>query len=167
MVRSLDADRKRNTVFALHAEGEGAPSDPVYAMVRDYQQDTLKGGLLHVDFIRVSEDRPVEVRVPLYFTGKAKGIQFGGMAHEVYREVMVKCSPSKIPAFIEHDVSPLDIGDLIQVKDMDPGEGVSIMLPPEQTLFTVIVTRVDIPEEETTTEEAEEPEGTEAPKAAE
>ena len=168
MIRSLDADRKRNTVFALHAEGEGAPSDTVYAMVRDYQQDTLKGNLLHVDFIRVFEDHPIEVRVPLHFTGKIKGVQEGGTAHQVYREVMVACSPANIPAFIEHDATLLDIGDMVQVKDVDSGEGVTIMLPPEQTLFTVIVTRVELPEEEEeTTEEAEQPEGTEAPKAAE
>ncbi len=156
LIKALDPGKKRNTVFELEIDGH-SEKDPVYAMIRDFQEDTLKGSLLHVDFVRVSEDRPVEVTVPVYFTGKAKGVQMGGMAHQVFREVPIRCTPDRIPVHLEHDVTSLEIGEMLSVSDLDPGEGVEVLLPSEQTLFSIMAGRVAGPLEggEETSEEAE------------
>ncbi len=141
----LDPERKRNTIFELEVEGLQS-NGPIFAIVKDYAVDTIRDTLLHLDFYRVHEGEPVEVVVPIVFTGKSKGEQMGGRPHAVLREVPVRCAPERIPARIEHDVTEVGIGDIVHVKDVDPGEGVEILLPPEQTLYSVAAGRGEVVE---------------------
>src|SRR4051794_12991992 len=64
LVKSLDKERKRNTVFSLAVAENGAGAKDVTAMIRDVQIDPLSRALVHVDFIRVSMDEEVKVNVP-------------------------------------------------------------------------------------------------------
>src|SRR4030095_2218825 len=74
LVKSLDKERKRNTVFSLAGAGDGE----VTAMIRDVQVHPLSRRLVHVDFIRVSMDEEVKVTVPLILKGTPAGVVNGG-----------------------------------------------------------------------------------------
>ena len=154
----LDPERKRNTVFELEIAGSDL-NGPVYAMVKEFHQDTLKDELVHLDFYRVEEGRPVEITVPIVFTGKSKGEQLGGRPHAVLREVPIRCVPEKVPARIEYDVTEVNIGEIVHVKDVDPGEGIEILLPPEQTLYTISAGRGETAEAQEAAEGGEAAEG--------
>src|SRR5437764_15034292 len=58
LLKSLDKEKKRNTVFSL-AVGDGSGSQTVTAMLRDVQIHPLSRKVVHVDFIRVSMDEEV------------------------------------------------------------------------------------------------------------
>jgi large subunit ribosomal protein L25 len=88
------------------------------ALVKELQRDPVRGQLLHADLYLVDLTRTVEVEVPVQLTGKAKGVELGGILEHVLREVRLECLPRSIPDRIEVDVSDLDIGDVVHVRDL-------------------------------------------------
>ena len=122
-------------------------------IVKDVQRDWLKGTLQHIDFYEVTRGEEVTTTVPLSFMGKAKGEKMGGVVEHLLREVKIECLPRNIPSVIEIDVSSLEVGDFVDVKDLVIPSGVKIINHPEERVVTVLhPTRV---EEEEIVEEAE------------
>lgn len=96
------------------------------ALLKAVQRHPVSGKLLHADFIRISEGEPVKVRVPVKTKGRAAGATLGGRVSVSLPEVDVVCLPKDIPARIELDISPLDIGDKVLLQAMDLPEGVRV-----------------------------------------
>jgi large subunit ribosomal protein L25 len=129
----LKSELGQNTVVELEMEGK-----KVLAMIREFTVHPLKRELEHVDFIEVKLDKPVDVSVPLHTTGKAVGVTAGGVLRIVYRTVPVRCLPDRIPVKLETDVTHLELGMAIAAQELKLPEGVSIRLPPEQTVVSVV-----------------------------
>lgn len=138
---ALDPQRKRNTLIEMTIEAADGSSEKVNVMVHDHQIDPLGRNIVHADFIRVALDEPVQAEVPLESTGRAKGVQMGGLLNQVFRTVSVECTPDRIPAKIVVDVTELDIGGHIRVADLPLPEGVRATLPAEQTLLLIVAAR--------------------------
>jgi len=125
-------------------------------IVKDVQRDWLKGGLQHIDFYEITRGEEVSTAVPLSFIGKAKGEKLGGVVEHLLREVKIECLPRNIPLNIEIDVSSLDIGDFVDIKDLAIPSGVKIVNHPEERVVTVLhPTRVEEEVEEKVEEEVE------------
>ncbi|MCL2450138.1 MAG: 50S ribosomal protein L25, partial [Polyangiaceae bacterium] len=137
----LRSEYGKNTVIELKLEGR---SEQLLALIRDYSLHPIKRHLEHVDFVEVKLDVPVEVQVPLLATGKAAGVVAGGVLRVVHRFVPVRCLPDRIPVKIEADVTNLELGAHIATQDLKLPEGVTVRLPAEQTLISVVA-----PEKET------------------
>lgn len=99
------------------------------AVVRDLQRDPASDTVLHVDFLRVSADRPVQVHVPLRFLNEhdCAGVRMGGNIAYNLIEVEVSCLPADLPEYIEIDIGELELGDTLHLTDLDPPAGVSIV----------------------------------------
>jgi large subunit ribosomal protein L25 len=100
----------------------------------DYQIHPVTRAILHADLRKVNEDTRVNVEVPLEFVGKAKGIILGGKLRQVFRKLAINCLPGDIPARIEHDVTGLDVEDIVRVRDLKLPDGVVVRAKPAQTL---------------------------------
>lgn len=159
--KALEGEMRQNTVLNIEIAGEGKGA--FMAMVQDYQFHPSKRTILHVDFVTVSPDREVEVEVPIRATGKAAGVQKGGLLMEIYHELPIRCLPGKIPVELVVDVSPLDIGQSIKVADLTLPEGIKATLPPEQALVSITTVK----EEKEVAVVEEEAEAAEAAEAAE
>jgi len=123
-------------------------------IIKDVQRDWLKGNLQHIDFYEITRGEEVSTIVPLSFIGKAKGEKMGGVVEHLLREVKIECLPKNIPSAIEVDISSLDIGDFLDIKDLVIPSGVKVINHPEERVVTVLApTRV---EEEEVLEEKEE-----------
>jgi large subunit ribosomal protein L25 len=107
-------------------------------MIRDFTVHPVKRELEHIDFIEVKLDKPVDVNVPLIPFGKAPGVVAGGVLRVVYRTLPVRCLPDRIPVKIETEVSHLELGQHITTQELKLPEGVTVRLPPEQTLVAVV-----------------------------
>ena len=70
------------------------------------------------DFYLIDLDEKVEVSVPIHLTGKAPGVELGGILDHPLREIELECLPRAIPESIDVDVSALDVGDSIHVRDL-------------------------------------------------
>jgi large subunit ribosomal protein L25 len=133
IVAILASERGRNTVIELDIPGGRNRQ----VLLAEFQYHPVTRSLLHADFLEVQEDQQVDVDVPFEVTGKPKGVVAGGILRQVYRKLPLRCVPSKIPVKITHDVTELDIDDSVAAKLLTLPEGVTVRLPPEQTVVSV------------------------------
>jgi large subunit ribosomal protein L25 len=140
----LASARGRNTVVTLDVDGKAG----LTVLLSDFQYHPLTRQLLHADFVQIHLDQPVNVEVPLELTGKAVGVVAGGTLRQVFRKLPIRCLPGQIPVKIVYDVTELGLDGHVPVKDLTLPEGVSVRLPAEQTVASV-VTEIIRAEEET------------------
>ncbi len=110
------------------------------AILQDMQWHPVDEQLLHVDFLRISEDKPIKIDLPLTITGTAKGIKLGGKLKVNLRKIKVKGLLKDLPDQIMVDVTDLDVTQSIKVSDLHY-EGVEILAPKSDVVVTVSVTR--------------------------
>lgn len=137
-----------STIITLKVDGEDFD-----VLVKDYQEDLLKGRILHVDFYEIERGKVLRVNVPLRLVGNAQGVKEGGVLENPLHEIEVECLPKDIPEYINIDVSTLNIGDVVHVGDVTVGEDVKIMNSAEQTVVAITLQREELPEEEEEEEE--------------
>ena len=135
--KALDPKKRRNTVLTLKVAADDGSVAVETVMVKEFQTDTLKDQLTHVDFIRVSDANAVKARVPLRLEGRAVGVTLGGKVRQVYRDLEVECAPSLIPAEIVGNVSELNVGGTLPIKNLVLPEGVRVTLEAERTVALV------------------------------
>ena len=133
---------------------------PRTVMAREVQQDILKGSLLHVDFYQVKMTEAIEVDVPIVLVGEAPALkEKENMLAQELNTLSIECLPANIPDSIEVDVSSLTEPDeAIRVRDIIPGEGITILNDPEVMLVRIAVQRMEaeVPEAVEVTEEVAE-----------
>ena len=79
----------------------------------------------------------MDITVPLALVGRALGTRVGGTMTQLVRRVDMRCLPFKIPAAIEIDVTPLDIGDAFRVSQIVAPEGCSVQYPNDFNIVLV------------------------------
>jgi large subunit ribosomal protein L25 len=137
-----------NALLDLTVQGRGDLGTPV-ALVKELQRDPIRGAILHADLYQVDLTKTVEVEVPIHLIGKPKGLDFGGLLEHTLREVKVECLPRSIPERIDLDVSALEIGDVLHVRDLPLPNGVTLVSDPD-----LGVAHVALPQAEETPAEA-------------
>jgi len=127
-------------------------------MIKELQTDPVSGNFLHIDFYEIAMDRKIRVKVPVATQGKARGVELGGILQIVRHELEVLCLPHAIPEAIEVDITELDIGDSIHVKDIPLAGDIEIQADVNFTVVTVsspkAVAEEEISEAEKGAEEA-------------
>jgi large subunit ribosomal protein L25 len=115
MMRILHSSSGVNTLITLTVPGESTQK----VLVKEFQLDPITQHLLHADFYRVNLERRITVNVPLVLHGEAKGVkQQDGILEFLHKEVEVECLPTEIPEHIDLDVSNLELGQAIYMKDI-------------------------------------------------
>jgi large subunit ribosomal protein L25 len=148
---------------------DGGRTSP--AILKDYQQDPVRGKLLHIDLQEVRLDEPITAAVSVTLVGgeDAPGVREGGVLSQVAREVNVSALPMEVPEHIDVDVSSLDIGGTLRLSDLPAVEGVTYLDDPDETVIATITAPTREVEPEETAEEAAEgevAEGEQAPEGA-
>jgi large subunit ribosomal protein L25 len=141
------------------------------SILKEAQQDPIKGRVIHVDLQEVRLDQTIQAQVVVELIGEAEGVKEGGVLSQVVREINVEALPMEVPDRIELDVSGMAIGDTLRLADLPPREGVVYLDDPEETVLAnvTVPTRIVEPEPEEgeeLPEGAEVPEGEEAPEGA-
>src|SRR5947208_767758 len=114
------------------------------AMIQEIQHSPVGGDVLHVDFHAVSMDEKIEADVPVEPVGVANGVKnFGGLLEQSLRTLEVECLPRDLPDKITVDVSALNIGDSIHVRDIRLPAGVAAKTQPDLTAFSVLAPVVE------------------------
>lgn len=110
-------------------------------MLKDYQIDILDRQFRHIDFCKVDLAKALQVKVPIHLIGKAAGLQKGGVVELLSREIEVECLPDKIPQHLEVDITALDIGDSVHVKEINLPQGVTLAPGTDFTVVSVVKPR--------------------------
>jgi large subunit ribosomal protein L25 len=125
-----------NILVELEIDGETTKRT---ALVQEIQHSPVGGDVMHVDFHAISMDETIEADVPLEPTGIANGVKnFGGLLEQNLRVLAIECLPADLPDRITVDVSALNIGDSIHVRDIQLPAGVTLKVNADLTAFSVL-----------------------------
>jgi len=158
-VMMLRSHRSENMILDLAVEGTDTISK---VMVKAMQHHPITGRIIHVDFYEVSMSRTISIEVPVKLLGVPVGVaQQGGLLEHVMRTVAMECLPGDVFDELELDVTGLDIGDTLRVKDVVVDATKYTLLDDlEQVIVAVAAPRL---EEASATEEAEAEEAAASP----
>jgi large subunit ribosomal protein L25 len=127
-----------NTLIDLRVAGGGDYHGRV-VLVKELQRDPLSKHYLHADLYAVDLEQTIEVAVPIHVTGSAPGVTNGGILDQALRELQVECLPRAIPEQIVVDVSSLEIGMSLHVRDLTLPEGVKLVSDADLSVVSVVV----------------------------
>jgi large subunit ribosomal protein L25 len=159
--RALTGAGGLHAILDVVLEGKQASHS---AILKEYQQDKVRGFVTHIDLQEVRLDQPIQASVVVQLHGgdDSPGVRAGGVLSQVAREINVEALPLEVPEHVELDVSGMELGDTLRLGDLQAYEGVTFLDDPETVLATVTVpTREVEPEEPAEGEEGEE--GAEVP----
>lgn len=136
-------------VLEINDEKKGVTK--IDALIHDIQVDPIKGFPIHVDFLAVDMNKPVEVSVPVEFIGIAKAEKDGlGVLVKVIHELEVEALPKDIPHNIEIDISVLETLDSqILVKEVKLPKGVLMKTGEDEVIALIAPMKEEVNEEET------------------
>ena len=146
MVRLLQK-ATANAIFNLKVEKK----EDRKVVIKEVQRDVITRNFLHVDLFEISMKKKIKISVPIEETGQPVGIKMGGILTHILRELKVECLPESIPETIKIDVSNLDVGHNLHVRDIVIPDGVTILSNPDETICSV-----NLPEAEKSKEAEEE-----------
>jgi large subunit ribosomal protein L25 len=136
----LHSESGQNAIFTLQVRGKA----PTRAMIRDWQSEPIRGGLLHVDLVRIALDTKLKLKVAIHLAGEPQGVKVeGGILEFVLREVEVECLPEDIPEAVTVDVTPLNVGQGLRVSDLPLGPKVKVLTDPTRVVAHVVLVKVE------------------------
>ena len=161
----LRRQQGENAIFQLSVEGESKSERTV--MVKALQVDPVQRSILHADFLEISLDRTIDVDVPVILDGTPIGVdRDGGVLTPYVRQVVIRCLPTRIPDALHLDVSEIELGNILHVRDLVAGEGIEVLTDGDEPLAGVAMEKVieeEVPAEVAEGEEAEAPSEEETP----
>jgi large subunit ribosomal protein L25 len=128
----------RNGVISLDVDGSKQD-----VILTDYQEDSFKKVILHVDFLAVDKSSKINVDVRLVLAGDAAGVKDGGVMQQPLHQLSITSTPDNIPQQIEVDVTNLQVGETLTIADIlnqgstfainhENDEVIASILPPKQ-----------------------------------
>jgi len=136
----------------ITVEGEGDST----VLVKDVQHHPVTSDLIHVDLLKVSANKPIQVEIDLQPVGEAEGVKAGGSLDLVMHSVAIECLPGDLVETIEVDVSEMEIGASLQASDLNLGAKLTLLTDSDAIVITISGPRAE--EEEGEVAEGAEPE---------
>lgn len=135
--RCLTTDVGLNALITLDVDGES-----LLSVVKDIQRHPVRRDVLHVDFMRVTEDQLIEVSVPVVLVGEARNVtMYDGMVDQSMYEMTLLVRPADVPQVIEINIEDLELGATVKVEDIPLPEGATTPMDPNETVAIALITR--------------------------
>ena len=109
------------------------------ALIKEVQNDFIRGKVKHVDFLEVNRNEKIRASVSVHAGHEVPaGASQGGMLEQDIHELEVECLPDALPEMLEIDVAALGLGEALHVSQIPLPEGVRILNDPELVVFHVV-----------------------------
>lgn len=132
-VRKVLVPGKRYALLDLEIDGKAG--NPV--IIYDYQKDAISQKITHIDFLKIEENSPVKVVVPVTLSGIPVGVKAeGGMLSQISRKLKLSVLPTKIPSALTVDVSACHAGTTFYAENMELGDA-KLVSKPRTVIFTI------------------------------
>lgn len=139
-------------------------------LIKDYQSNIMKDTIEHIDFFAIRSDKEVRTHIPIHLEGSAKGVREGGILDVQLHELEVECLPKDLQDHITVDITLLEIGHSLHVKDLKVPAGIKVLSLPDQVVVSVLHAKAEVVAQPTAEAAAEvsgtTPEGTKPPEAS-
>jgi large subunit ribosomal protein L25 len=155
--QTLRGRAAENIIFDLAING-GTESQSKKVMIKELQRDPVKRDYLHVDLFEISMAKELEVDIPIDLVNTPVGVDQGGILQHIRREVKAACLPEDLVDKIEVDVSGLDIGQSLHIRDISFPPGLKPLDDEDLAVVTVVAPTVAAEVEEEEEEGVEEAE---------
>ena len=149
---ALHTEAGSNAIINLEIEG----GDTLTTMARVIERHPFRNEYRHVDFVTVDLSQKVIAEVNLHFEGTPVGVKEGGVFSPRRTTVQIEVLPTEIPAFIELDVSGVEMGGSLRIEDLPELEDVTYMEELDAVIMSVTAPAAEIEEEEPELLEGEE-----------
>jgi len=140
----LHHSASESIIVDVEVEGEGTAS----VLVKDVQHHPVTSDLLHVDLFRVTAGQVLDVDIQLELVGEAAGVKAGGTMDFIMHSISVECLPKDLVETIEIDVSEMEIGDTLQVSDLQLGAQFKALVDDDAIVAAVAAPRAEEEEED-------------------
>lgn len=110
------------------------------AILQDIQFHPISDRILHVDFLQIHDDKPVNIAIPVEITGVAPGVREGGKLVLKQRKLRVKGLLNVLPDTIKVDISNLAIGQSVRISEISV-DGITFLDSPKAEIVAVSATR--------------------------
>jgi len=137
----------KTNILQLTFDGE----EGIGCIIKDIQFDPVTDKVVHFDLLGVTLGQLLQLDVPVRFVGSANGVKEGGILQEQLHKLEVECFPRHIPEHLEIDITELNIGNSISVRDLS-FENITILNSADANVVSVVAPRVE-EEEEVETDE--------------
>jgi large subunit ribosomal protein L25 len=145
---NLEVDRKDIENLLSRAVGEnilvdleirdGTKTTSRISLIQEVQHHPVRGEIIHVDFYAVSMTEEIEAEIVLESEGEPVGVKtFNGLLQQSMRSLPIRCLPQNLPEIIIVDVSALNIGESLHVRDIKLPAGVTAIADEDLTVFLV------------------------------
>ena len=151
----------KDIILDLQIESDNG-GDIRKVLLKELQIDPIKDTFFHADFYEISMDKEITVDIPIRLVNTPLGVTEGGVLQHVRRKITISCLPDKLVEYIDMDVSGLEIGDALHIRDIVLPEDIKTSQEDHLTIAVVQAPAVIAEEEEEVEEEeVEEVEGAE------
>ena len=147
----------------VELEGAGGAK----AILKDVQYHPTTEAIEHIDFLKIEEGHPVKASIPLRTKGASVGVKGGGRLVQTVRLIKVKTTPDKLVDELFVDISALELGDAVRVRDIEVPDGIQIVTNPAVPVALVEIPRALRSANTAAAKEGEGAEGGEGEAAAE
>jgi large subunit ribosomal protein L25 len=146
--RALTGAGGLHSILDVQIDGKGTSHSSI---LKDYQVDKVRGGVVHVDLQEVPLDQTITASVSVHLIGgdTAPGVREGGVLSQPLREIQVEALPLEMPEHIDLDVSHMETGDTLRIADIAVPEGTTLLDDPETVVATVTAPTREVAPEET------------------
>jgi large subunit ribosomal protein L25 len=134
--RALTGAGGLHSILDVQVDGTGKAHASI---LKDYQQDKVRGNVIHIDLQEVRLDQTLQASVTVHLVGgeDAPGVREGGVLSQPLRELNVEALPLEVPEHIDLDVSHMALGDTLRLADIVLPEGVTLLDDLETVAATV------------------------------
>ncbi len=151
--KMLKGKSAENIMFDLNISS-GEKSKPKTVMIKEVQIDPVTRRYLHIDLYEIALGKALEVNIPTILINTPIGVTNGGILQHIRRELSVSLLPKDLVEKIEIDVSNLDIGETMHIRDVAFPTGLKPTEDEGLTVATVVAPIVEEEKEEVEEEEA-------------
>jgi len=95
--------------------------------LKAYQSHPVTDAITHIDFLHLIENQPIKIDVPVRFKGSSPGVKVGGKLQQTMRRVKLKTTLEHLIDHVTVDVSTLELGQSVRVRDIKDLDGIEVM----------------------------------------
>jgi large subunit ribosomal protein L25 len=151
----IEGGSAENIIFDLMVDSD-EESQSKKVMIKEIQRDPVTRDYLHIDLYEIAMGKELEVDIPVHLINTPIGVSEGGILEHIQRKLRVSCMPEDMVDKIDVDVSGLDIGQSVHIKDVSFPPGLRSTEDESLPVAIVVAPTITVEEEEVEVEEVEE-----------
>ena len=122
----------KTTLVTLKVDGKEAD-----AFIKDVEYNIRTDKVLHADFFEPAKDAKLVIKMKVQYSGTPAGVLKGGFMLKHAPDLKIRAVAKDVPQNLVVDVSKINIGERLCVKDIDFGKGVEILTPADTCIVSV------------------------------